>query len=144
MPTDTSCPLPNCGVDGPPELGAQPALAAVVKRRTNVTAGHSGGSVVRSNPLARVLFFGVRGRQAREGKGEAPSFFNAVEAQELVNLVEAWLTRGEGTGDLVDRLKVSDVGVVAPYRSQVIRIRNLLRARNLGAVRVGTVDDYQG
>ena len=144
MPTDTSWPPPNCGVDGPPELGAQPALAAVVKRRTNVTAGHSGGSAVRSNPLARVLFFGVRGRQAREGKGEAPSFFNAVEAQELVNLVEAWLTRGEGTGDLGDRLKVSDVGVVAPYRSQVIRIRNLLRARNLGAVRVGTVDDYQG
>jgi putative helicase MOV10L1 len=131
-------------VDGPPELGAQPALAAVVKRQEEGHPGHSGGSVVRSNPLARVLFFGVRGRQAREGKGEAPSFFNAVEAQELVNLVEAWLTRGEGTGDLGDRLKVSDVGVVAPYRSQVIRIRNLLRARNLGAVRVGTVDDYQG
>ena len=50
--------------------------------------------------------------EAREGSGEAPSFFNAVEAQELVNLVEAWLTRGGGSNDADgdDGLKVSDVG----------------------------------
>ena len=39
---------------------------------------------------------------------------------------------------------VESAGVVATYRKQVQVIRLLLRARGLGAVRVGTVDDYQG
>ena len=126
MPIATPWPPPDCGSD-------RPSRQSAVERTTSSSPDRR---------LARVLFYGVRGRQAREGSGEAPSFFNAVEAQELVNLVETWLTwdpRGSN-----DTLKVSDVGVVAPYRSQVIRVRNLLRARNLGAVRVGTVDDYQG
>ena len=38
----------------------------------------------------------------------------------------------------------NDIGVIAPYRKQVQKIRLLLRKENLGAVRVGTVDDYQG
>lgn len=33
---------------------------------------------------------------------------------------------------------------VAPYRKQVIILRQLLRSRGLGSVRVGSVDDYQG
>jgi hypothetical protein len=47
-------------------------------------------------------------------------------------------------GDPGVRLRVQDVGVIAPYRAQVLRLRQLLRGRGLGAVRVGTVDDYQG
>ena len=138
MPTSTPWPPPNGGMD-------QPSRQLTVKQ-TTTTPDRPANNSKPPPRLARVLFYGVRGRQAREGSGEAPSFFNAVEAQELVNLVEAWLTRGGGSNDADgdDGLKVSDVGVVAPYRSQVIRVRNLLRARNLGAVRVGTVDDYQG
>jgi hypothetical protein len=52
---------------------------------------------------------------------------------------------------LVQRLLASDfgintnhIGVIAPYRKQVQKIRLLLRNDNLSAVRVGTVDDYQG
>ncbi len=36
-----------------------------------------------------------------------------------------------------------DIGVMATYRKQVQKVRLLLRERGLGAVRVGTVDDYQ-
>ena len=105
---------------------------------------------------ARVLFCGVRGAQVREGNGDAPSYFNPVEAQTLVDLVERWVRRGDvadasGSGSKDDRLGArrdflapSDVGVMAPYRAQVLRVRAMLRARGLGAVRVGTVDDYQG
>jgi hypothetical protein len=50
--------------------------------------GRGGGRV------ARVLFYGVRGRQTREGRGEAPSYFNPVEAQCLVELLAGWLARG--------------------------------------------------
>ena len=98
--------------------------------------------------VARVIFHGVRGRQAREGRGEAPSLFNAIEAQALVDLLSGWLTRGgdagEVGGDPCVTLRPEDVGVIAPYRAQVLRLRLLLRGRGLGAVRVGTVDDYQG
>jgi len=41
-------------------------------------------------------------------------------------------------------VSTNDIGVIAPYRKQVQKIRLLLRKENLGAVRVGTVDDYQG
>ena len=90
------------------------------------------------------------------GNGDAPSYFNPVEAQTLVDLVERWVRRGDvadasGSGSKDDRLGArrdflapSDVGVMAPYRAQVLRVRAMLRARGLGAVRVGTVDDYQG
>ena len=98
--------------------------------------------------VARVLFYGVKGRQAREGRGEAPSYFNAVEAQALVELLAGWLARGADAGEVGgragERLRVEDVGVMAPYRAQVLRLRLLLRGRGQGAVRVGTVDDYQG
>lgn len=36
-------------------------------------------------------------------------------------------------------MSVTDVGVIATYRRQAIKIRSLLRERGLGAVRVGTV-----
>jgi hypothetical protein len=42
------------------------------------------------------------------------------------------------------RITTNDIGVVTPFRAQVLHVRNLLRRRGYGAVRVGTVDDYQG
>jgi len=38
----------------------------------------------------------------------------------------------------------NDIGVIAPFRKQVNRIRLLLRAHGLGAIRVGVTEDYQG
>ena len=52
---------------------------------------------------------------------------------------------GGGDGDgATPSLKTSDVAVVTLFRKQVLKIRQLLRKIGLGAVRVGTVDDYQG
>uniref|UniRef100_A0A0G4I657 Uncharacterized protein n=1 Tax=Chromera velia CCMP2878 TaxID=1169474 RepID=A0A0G4I657_9ALVE len=42
------------------------------------------------------------------------------------------------------RLTAQDIGVICTYRRQVRKVRLLLRERGLDAVRVGTVDDYQG
>ena len=44
---------------------------------------------------------------------------------------------------MCSHVSATDIGVMAPYRSQVQKLRLLLRERGLGAVRVGTVDDYQ-
>ncbi|KAI7838701.1 hypothetical protein COHA_007499 [Chlorella ohadii] len=85
--------------------------------------------------LASLLFYGVRGQQQREG--DAPSYFNALEASTVVELVVGLLGAEAG-------VRADDIGVMATYRKQVQKIRLLLRQRGLGAIRVGTVDDYQG
>ncbi|BDA50870.1 probable helicase MOV-10 at C-terminar half [Coccomyxa sp. Obi] len=90
--------------------------------------------------LPSTLFFGVRGQQMREG--EAPSYFNAEEAAALVGLVEGLLAQTSAGGR--QGVQPNDLGVIATYRKQVQKIRLALRERGLGAVRVGTVDDYQG
>ena len=41
-------------------------------------------------------------------------------------------------------VSTNDIGVVTPFRAQVMHLRKRLRALGLGAIRVGTVDDYQG
>lgn len=41
-------------------------------------------------------------------------------------------------------LSVEDIGVIAPYRRQVVALRGALRAAGLGGVGVGTVLNYQG
>jgi putative helicase MOV10L1 len=110
---------------------------------------------------SRVVFYAVKGAQTRESaRGDSPSYYNPIEANALVELLAGWLDRDAARGDDADaakdggagasavyaspRLRASDVGVIAPYRAQVLRLRLLLRGRGLGAVRVGTVDDYQG
>jgi superfamily I DNA and/or RNA helicase len=42
------------------------------------------------------------------------------------------------------RVSPADFGIIAPYRKQVAAIRAVLRNRELGSVRVGCVNDYQG
>ena len=84
---------------------------------------------------ASLLFYGVRGEQARDA--DAPSFYNLLEASTVTELVAGLVSSGAGVAQ-------SDVGVMATYRRQVQAIRLMLRRKCLGAVRVGTVDDYQG
>jgi hypothetical protein len=91
--------------------------------------GGGGGS---ARQRCRVHFHGVRGAQSREA--DAPSWFNAVEAATVVDVVTQLLSHG---------LAVADIGVIATFRKQVQKLRELLRRCGLGAVRVGTVDDYQ-
>ncbi|CAM6089205.1 unnamed protein product [Calypogeia fissa] len=81
-----------------------------------------------------MLFYGVKGQQMREG--ESPSYFNPVEAGKVADLITGLISKTQITA--------GDIGVMAPYRRQVQKLRLVLRSRRLGAVRVGTVDDYQG
>jgi len=83
---------------------------------------------------SRFLFYGVRGLQRREGN--TSSWTNPIEAAELVDLLASLLA----TTNLIP----ADVAVMATYRRQVFLIRKALRARGLAAIRVGTVDDFQG
>jgi len=83
-----------------------------------------------------LLFYGVEGRDVRED--DSPSFYNPSEALVVCSLVKKLLASSKFT------VQPSDIGVIAPYRKQVQKIRLLLRKDNLDTIKVGTVDDYQG
>lgn len=62
------------------------------------------------------------------------SWENLAEAQVVVDIC---VTLGE------EGVSTKSIGVMAPFRGQVVLIRKLLRARNLGGINVGTIEDYQ-
>eukprot|EP00873_Tetraselmis_striata_P024152 jgi/Tetstr1/444416/TSEL_032304.t2 len=96
-----------------------------------------------------MLFYGVMGQQVAVDP-VVPSWCNPLEAVRCVELVEGLLQsamasyRPSSGGPRQAPLMQEDVGVIAPFRKQVYEIRRQLRAVNLGGVRCGTVDDFQG
>jgi hypothetical protein len=88
-----------------------------------------------------ILFFGVVGAERQDMQER--SLYNEVEAATIVQLITSLLE-----SKTVD-VSIKEIAVIAPFRKQVIIIRGMLRATvvgglSLGAIRVGTVDDYQG
>jgi superfamily I DNA and/or RNA helicase len=82
-----------------------------------------------------LLVHGVVGQDMREST--SPSFFNPVEAALVLDYV----------GQLVERegVRPSDIGVIAPYRQQVNKLREALGRRGLRQeVMVGTTEEFQG
>lgn len=85
-----------------------------------------------------LLCVGVQGDDAHEI--DSPSFYNTVEARKVVTIVKQLLS------SKTVRAEVKDIGIITPYRKQVLLLRKMLRSegRLLGNVRVGSVGDYQG
>ena len=84
-------------------------------------------------------FRGVLGKdicESVESISGSNSWCNHEEAQVVVDIICKICFEG--------RASTEDIGVMAPYRSQVVLIRKLLRGKNLGGVNVGTIEDYQG
>ena len=70
---------------------------------------------------------------------DSPEEADAIVAEITQLLGSSW-TDEHGTRPL----KPADVLVLAPYNAQVVLLRQRLKAAGLGAVRVGTVDKFQG
>jgi AAA domain len=62
------------------------------------------------------------------------SWENFEEAKTVVEICATLITEGVST---------SSIGVMAPFRGQVVLIRKLLRKKSLGGINVGTIEDYQ-
>ncbi|XP_025909609.1 RNA helicase Mov10l1 [Nothoprocta perdicaria] len=83
-----------------------------------------------------LIFHGIRGNETREG--HSPSWFNPTEAVQVMRYC-CHLAKSERSA-----VPVADIGVVAPYRKQVEKIRYLLRSIDLEDIKVGSVEEFQG
>ncbi|KAI3752033.1 hypothetical protein L2E82_23135 [Cichorium intybus] len=80
-----------------------------------------------------VVFKGVQGVDEREGNN--PSWFNRIEASEVVEVIMDLIERG---------VSGHDIGVITPYRQQVVKISKALETFVGSEIKVGTVESFQG
>ncbi|GAY54155.1 putative RNA helicase SDE3 [Citrus sinensis] len=81
-----------------------------------------------------VLFFGIQGCDEREGNN--PSWFNRFEVSKVVDIINKLRENTE--------LNETDIGVITPYRQQVLKIKKVLETWDMPDVKVGTVEQFQG
>uniref|UniRef100_A0A7S2PN77 RNA helicase n=1 Tax=Leptocylindrus danicus TaxID=163516 RepID=A0A7S2PN77_9STRA len=71
-------------------------------------------------------------------KLDTPSYYNIEECEAVAKLIEA-LIRSENVS-----IHAGEVAVITCFRAQVLKMREILRSRNLSSVNVGVVEDFQG
>jgi helicase MOV-10 len=83
-----------------------------------------------------VVFHGVDGENVREGS--SPSWYNPQEAMEVVSYVGLLVKHSRPA------IRQEDIGVITPYARQVQKIRTILKSQDMGDVKVGSVETFQG
>lgn len=81
-----------------------------------------------------VLFVGIQGCDEREGSN--PSWFNRFEASKVVDIINK-LSRST-------KVSEGDIGVITPYRQQVLKLKKALESLGMDNVKVGSVEQFQG
>lgn len=81
-----------------------------------------------------VLFIGIQGCDEREGSN--PSWFNRIEVSKVIEIIRK-LRRNT---DLCD----DDIGVITPYRQQVLKLKKALQSLEMPELQVGSVEQFQG
>ncbi|KAM9343086.1 putative helicase mov-10-B.1 isoform 2-T2 [Pholidichthys leucotaenia] len=94
-----------------------------------------------------IIFHAVNGIDAREAS--SPSFFNIAEVETLMGYVRKLLSSGGKKGVAI--IAPKDIGIIAPYRKQVQKIRKALekvgkefKFKDMDALKVGSVEEFQG
>jgi helicase MOV-10 len=83
-----------------------------------------------------IVFHAVDGENQREGS--SPSWFNPQEAILTVETVGLLVKHSRPP------IRQDEIGVITPYARQVQKIQLLLKARDMGDVKVGSVETFQG
>lgn len=86
------------------------------------------------NKMFPVYFIDVQGFDEREGNN--PSWFNRSEASKVVEVVQNLIESS--------KLTVEDIGIITPYRQQVMKLRKALESLDMNDIKVGTVEQFQG
>lgn len=81
-----------------------------------------------------VLFFGIQGCDEREGSN--PSWFNRIEVSKAVEVIQKLTSTGN--------LSEEDIGVITPYRQQVLKLKKALESLYMPDIKVGSVEQFQG
>uniref|UniRef100_A0A1B0EWW7 C2H2-type domain-containing protein n=1 Tax=Phlebotomus papatasi TaxID=29031 RepID=A0A1B0EWW7_PHLPP len=71
---------------------------------------------------------------------DSPSYFNIEEVNAVMTIIEEILSNGINSR----KIKESHLGIIAPYRKQVMKIREKCTARNWNDIDVGSVELFQG
>ncbi|KAF9082733.1 hypothetical protein BGX23_012125 [Mortierella sp. AD031] len=100
------------------------------------------GCPILPNPECPIAFVGVNGLDASQ-IDEAVSWYNEAEAEKVASVIESLFALSKDE-DNVFKVKMTDIGVIAPFREQVKLLRQVLRSRGYAGVNVGAVEDYQG
>ncbi|KAK7439801.1 hypothetical protein VKT23_017376 [Stygiomarasmius scandens] len=82
-----------------------------------------------------IVFHSISGKDDREAT--SPSFFNIDEVTMVKTLIQKLRV------DRKLRISDDDIGVIAPYHAQVLKMRTALRAV-ADSVKVGSVEEFQG
>ncbi|RXW14391.1 hypothetical protein EST38_g11467 [Candolleomyces aberdarensis] len=90
-----------------------------------------------ANPKFPVVFHSVLGKDDREAS--SPSFFNIDEAL----VVKSYVQQLKETRDRRFRTNDNDIGIIAPYHAQCLKLRTTLRSVADG-IKVGSVEEFQG
>ncbi|KAJ8488175.1 hypothetical protein ONZ45_g14054 [Pleurotus djamor] len=93
------------------------------------------GSSLLPAPRFPIVFHAISGKDDREAS--SPSFFNIHEALQVKTYVEA--LKADPQRPITD----DEIGIIAPYRGQVTKIRKALKSLD-STVKVGSVEEFQG
>ncbi|KAF8903069.1 AAA domain-containing protein, partial [Mucidula mucida] len=92
-------------------------------------------------PSPKIPLKFIGGQWKEECIDERATWFNEGEIDQVVATVTSLLSESDASDP---PLCIDEIGVMAPWREQVWKLRERLRSRGLGKVDVGTVEDYQG
>uniref|UniRef100_A0A671PXS4 RNA helicase n=1 Tax=Sinocyclocheilus anshuiensis TaxID=1608454 RepID=A0A671PXS4_9TELE len=94
-----------------------------------------------------VIFHGVPGKDERESN--SPSFFNIYEIEIILGYLKKLLLTQAKKG--ISRISPRDIGIIAPYRKQVEKIKWAIRTDEdlqnymcITDLKVGSVEEFQG
>lgn len=83
-----------------------------------------------------LVFNAVDGENCREGN--SPSWFNPQEVISVVETVDLLVNLSK------PKIRHDEIGIITPYARQVQKIRLLLKTKDMGDVKVGSVETFQG
>lgn len=94
-----------------------------------------------------VIFHGVVGKDEREST--SPSFFNTSEIDKIMDYLKKLLLTQAKKG--IAKISPKDIGIIAPYRKQVEKIRQAIKIHRelkslsgIEELKVGSVEEFQG
>ncbi|KAG5646161.1 hypothetical protein DXG03_004214 [Asterophora parasitica] len=94
------------------------------------------------NPELPLMFFGHNlPEECVDEVMDRATWYNKGEIDKVIEVITTLLQEAETCSP---PLRPAEIGIMAPWREQVWKLRERLRNEKLGAVDVGTVEDYQG